>query len=212
MKWINIAIVMVIFTTMAGTGIAAYVDEDNSIAPSADLSMGNKKITNVATPTNPADASTKEYVDDHWGIGGGTAAVFMVTADWYNTMDVPSGWNNFNVVNNLNWVQKDSMNGWDATNKRYVAQTAGKYFISGNIMWDNPWIGGNSYASIFKNGNIVAMGMNVQNFSCFGPSVSGIIDLNVGDYVQLSVCHDSGSTMRIAQWPQVSFQGFFLGL
>ena len=62
------------------------------------------------------------------------------------------------------------------------------------------------------NGNIVAMGMNVQNFYCFGPSVSGIIDLNVGDYVQLSVCHDSGSTMRIAQWPQVSFQGFFLGL
>lgn len=178
----------------------------------AGLDMNGYKIFDVATPTNPADVSTKNYVDDHWGIGGGTAAVFMVTADYYNTMDVLSGWNNFNVVNNLNWVQKDSMNGWDSTNKKYVAQVAGKYFISGEIVWDNPSLGGNSYVSIYKNGNIEVIGMPVQNYHCFGPSVSGIVDLNVGDYVQLSVCHNSASTMRVVQWPSVKFQGFFLGL
>lgn len=191
---------------------AVYYPYKTSTALSADISMNNHKITDLAAPTASNDASTKGYVDDHWGIGGGTAAVFMVTADYYNTMDVLSGWNNFNVVNNLNWVQKDSMNGWDSTNKKYVAQVAGKYFISGEIIWGNPSLGGNSYASIYKNGNTEVCGIPVQNSYCFGPYVSGIVDLNVGDYIELSVCHDSGSTMQIAQWPSVKFQGFFLGL
>jgi len=202
-----LALVLLISVTSA-----VYYPYKTSTALSADISMNNHKITDLAAPTASNDASTKGYVDDHWGIGGGTAAVFMVTADYYNTMDVLSGWNNFNVVNNLNWVQKDSMNGWDSTNKKYVAQVAGKYFISGEIVWDNPSLGGNSYVSIYKNGNIEVIGMPVQNYHCFGPSVSGIVDLNVGDYVQLSVCHDSASTMRVVQWPSIKFQGFFLGL
>lgn len=33
-------------------------------APTADVSWGNYKITALATPVNPSDASTKQYVDD----------------------------------------------------------------------------------------------------------------------------------------------------
>lgn len=33
-------------------------------APLADVSWGNYKITSLATPTSPADAATKQYVDD----------------------------------------------------------------------------------------------------------------------------------------------------
>lgn len=39
------------------------LEADGSIVPTADLPMGNHKITGVATPTNSGDAATKGYVD-----------------------------------------------------------------------------------------------------------------------------------------------------
>lgn len=38
-------------------------DIDGSSTPIADLSMNGNKLTNLALPTNPADATTKAYVD-----------------------------------------------------------------------------------------------------------------------------------------------------
>jgi hypothetical protein len=139
-------------------------------------------------------------------------AVFVVSADGSHKTSIPSGWNNINVVNNLNWVHQDTMNGWDNINKRYVVPVTGKYMIIGNVQFENWWAGGNSYASILKNGVVVLSGMNVQNPYSFGPSIIGIVDANAGDYLQLSVCQDSGTTMQIVQWSQTSFQGFWLGL
>ena len=39
------------------------LEADGSIVPTADLPMGNHKITGVATPTNSGDVATKGYVD-----------------------------------------------------------------------------------------------------------------------------------------------------
>lgn len=39
------------------------IDKDGSTVPTADLPMGNHKVTGLATPTNSGDATTKGYVD-----------------------------------------------------------------------------------------------------------------------------------------------------
>ena len=136
--------------------------------------------------------------------------VFVITGDNTNTLMVPTGWNNINVIRNLNQVKKDYANGWDVINKRYIAKTAGKYFLIGNVQWTG-LDSGSSYASIIKNGNYVTnIGISTINAYSYGPAVIGIVDLNVGDYVQLSVCQNSGHNMYVAQWENVSFQGFLL--
>lgn len=202
-----LALVLLISVTSA-----VYYPYKTTTSLSADISMDNHKLTDLAAPTASNDASTKGYVDDHWGIGGGTAAVFMITGDGSHSMSIPTGWNDINIITNLDWVQYDSMNGWDAVNNKYIAQVAGKYFITASVPWLDPWDGNASYASIIKNGAVAVSGINVMNSYCYGPTVAGIVDLDVGDYVQLSVCQDSGTTMTVAPHSQLSFQGFFLGL
>ena len=39
------------------------IDKDGSTVPTADLPMGNHKVTGLAQPTNSGDATTKGYVD-----------------------------------------------------------------------------------------------------------------------------------------------------
>jgi hypothetical protein len=39
------------------------IDKDGSTVPTADLPMGNHKVTELAQPTNSGDATTKGYVD-----------------------------------------------------------------------------------------------------------------------------------------------------
>jgi hypothetical protein len=51
-----------IATTKLADG-ADFIQRDGSVEYTADQSMGNNKITNLATPTNSTDAATKAYVD-----------------------------------------------------------------------------------------------------------------------------------------------------
>lgn len=44
-------------------GLSLCILRDGTGAPTADISWNSKKITNLATPTNAADAATKAYVD-----------------------------------------------------------------------------------------------------------------------------------------------------
>jgi len=45
------------------TAVNKKLEQDGSIVPTADLPMGNHKITGMATPTLSGDAATKGYVD-----------------------------------------------------------------------------------------------------------------------------------------------------
>jgi hypothetical protein len=52
------------------------IKPDGSIAFTADQSLGGNRITNLATPSGPADAATKAYVDA--GGGGAGAALTRI--------------------------------------------------------------------------------------------------------------------------------------
>ena len=49
--------------TALETAVNGKLDLDGSSVPTADISMGSHKLTNVATPTLSGDAATKGYVD-----------------------------------------------------------------------------------------------------------------------------------------------------
>ena len=62
------------------TNNALVVLRDGTQAMQAALAMGGFKITNVGTPTNNADASTKAYVDSTIGTAGGFASAAAASA------------------------------------------------------------------------------------------------------------------------------------
>lgn len=56
-------------TTKAETADAKAIRPLNQLtAPTADVSLNNKKITSLATPTAGSDAATKDYVDGNGGV------------------------------------------------------------------------------------------------------------------------------------------------
>lgn len=54
-----------IATEIAALDIASKIDADGSVAFTADQSMGNNKLTNLASPSTGSDATNKTYVDGY---------------------------------------------------------------------------------------------------------------------------------------------------
>lgn len=57
--------------TLAGSDYSTKISANGSIGMSGNLSLGGNRVTNVAMPTSPNDAATKDYVDSfvqgmHW--------------------------------------------------------------------------------------------------------------------------------------------------
>lgn len=75
------------------------LEADGSIVPTADLSMGSHKITQLATPTASADAATKGYVDDEIATAAALATTLTpgrvivgtnINVDGTGTISVPT--------------------------------------------------------------------------------------------------------------------------
>lgn len=61
--------------TTAGNGVAGLPTTGGTM--SGAINMGNNKITNLATPTDPTDATTKQYVDS--AVSGGVSGYLPLT-------------------------------------------------------------------------------------------------------------------------------------
>jgi len=83
-----------------------FIRRDGYSEPTNDLTMLDNRITNLANPTSPKDATTKKYFDDLI-TNPVSAAPVVVSAD----LDV----NNFKITN-----LKNPTDGRDATNRRFV--------------------------------------------------------------------------------------------
>ena len=106
----------------------------------------------------------------------------------------------------------DSDSAYDTSTKRFTPQTAGKYFVYGNVVMDGNW---SAYARLFlmKNGNPDG----AETLRCHGSGdgndgvhCSGIIDLNgSSDYVEMAIRHDGGGSKNLWNSGQVNFFGGF---
>lgn len=83
-------------------------------------------------------------------------------------------------------------------NSRYTAQVAGWYQVDGTVSWNNI-SGGDRTVAIWKNGSAVsyygsgnpAASININP----SESASGLVQLNVGDYVEIAAYQNSGGSI-----------------
>ena len=103
---------------------STFLDRDGSRSMIGDLSMNNKKIKNVGTPTSDTDAATKKYVDDKGKTSG-------LTID--SNIDMKRTYR----ITNL----KAPMDGNEPATKDYTDNTFldrdGSYPMKGNLDMDN---------------------------------------------------------------------------
>ncbi|WP_040300182.1 beta strand repeat-containing protein, partial [Arcticibacter svalbardensis] len=59
--------------------------------PSADISMGGYKLTNLALPTNNKDAANKKYVDDKFASESGSGSTSILSLDAAQNLSIKGG-------------------------------------------------------------------------------------------------------------------------
>tara|TARA_R110001592_G_scaffold111079_1_gene307891 strand:- start:195 stop:761 length:567 start_codon:yes stop_codon:yes gene_type:complete len=168
------------------------------------LTLGTSGDTvNIPSGVTIANAGTAT------GFGGTMTPAFHA----YSPNSYQAIANATNTVVNVSNERFDSDNAFSTSTKRFTPQTAGKYFVYGNIVRDGNW---SAYARLYlaKNGNS-AGGETLSNHSDDsggngGVHVSGIIDMNgSSDYVELLVRHDGGGSKNLWNSGQLNFFGGF---
>ena len=111
--------------------------------------------------------------------------------------------------NNTEW---DTNSGVDLSNDRFTVPSggAGKYYLLGEVLVDTTAdFRLNLY--IYKNGSEVRMHGGNHQEGDDGMQINGIVDLSVGDYVELYCWQNSGVTKNIIGGDRYKeFQGFRL--
>lgn len=95
----------------------------------------------------------------------------------------------------------DSMHSTSSNTSRITASTAGKYLITGTVPFSTVPNAMRVIARIYKNGTgsgtvIAAIDQQVAS----GPpafNLSAVVELAIGDYVELAVYHDAGSSVSL---------------
>lgn len=102
----------------------------------------------------------------------------------------------------LDTTAVDSDNGHSnvTNNSRYTCQTAGLFYVSGSVNFAQN-SGGTRTLQVFQNGaSITGSAVQAMPSATNGASVftSTIVQLSVGDYVELAAWQNSGSTLATA--------------
>lgn len=86
-----------------------------------------------------------------------------------------------------------------ANNDRFVIPVTGWYALSGNVTWDSSTAGTIRILALSVNGSNTGLPItrSVGIASNLQQNVSGLLYLTAGDYVQLVVYHDSGSSRTL---------------
>jgi len=103
------------------------------------------------------------------------------------------------TVINLDAEDVDTENGHSNTvnNSRYVCQVAGWYWVTGFVAWPNSNNQADIYCALYVNGSAHVYGSpqallkNANGFSSV--SASGLVYLQVNDYVQVHARQDTGA-------------------
>ena len=138
------------------------------------LNMSNQKIVSLATPTDPADAATKQYVDDNSGGGGG----------------VPSGGIRGDEIVKLSGTDGDA----DWRERVAFGTSSPPAPIVGDLWLDEsadgtaflPLSGGTMSGDINMGGNAIRTGNWLGNFGSAGsPPIATAVQPSTGMYFEL---------------------------
>jgi hypothetical protein len=184
------------FTSDAIQGTTLQVVSPGKLAVSASGITSNELASNSVVTAKIADSSVIQAKLGTNVVGNGPA--FRA---WNSTsVNVPSG-----TFTKLLFQTEDFDTNSNFANSRFTATVAGYYIINGAVAWPNAVTSG--AIIIYKNGLAYASGV-VINASTTRNSVHDIVNLNVGDYVELYAYHSTGSD-RITS--AQSFDTYFSG-
>lgn len=117
------------------------------------------------------------------------------------------------LLDDISIFGSDNYGWFSLTDRRYTVQIAGFYWFTGQVFWSQVDDLTQAYVSIYKNGsefcyNFVECYANDRNPGC--PNVSGIIYLDVNDYVELWAMCATGSGADIIGYEETTFLSGFL--
>ena len=189
-----------------GKAVATQNPSTNSVTNDMlSGSIANSKLANSSITLNGSAVS----------LGGSATLSSTMTPSFhaYGTSGFQAIANATNTVVNVSNEKFDSDNAFSTSTKRFTPQTAGKYFLYGNIARDGNW---SAYARLFLalNGNTsgseTLFNTTDDSGGNGGVHVSGIIDMNgSSDYVELIVRQDSGGSLNLWNSGLINFFGGF---
>lgn len=116
----------------------------------------------------------------------------------------------YTIMTNLGSIL-DTNNGWNAISKKYVVQVAGKYFITGSVQYMDGPAGYQGRAAVSKNGSVAIGSQCNLGYGTTIPICTGVLSLNVGDYLQLLGYTDAPIPV-ITQWFGTQLVAFCVGV
>lgn len=182
-------------------GNDAAADDLGSHAATQALDLNGHKIVDLADPTTAQDGATKAYVDTKFN----EATYFYA----YRT-SVQSIPHNAGTMLRAQQMSDVGGNNYNPTNGRFTAPVNGFYQLTGGVTGE--WIPTTTAAwvRLLVNNTTLVCG-NANSDSDGGPmffnlSCSGGVYLNAGDYVEVVVYQNSGSSQSV--WG--AFSGFLV--
>lgn len=140
-----------------------------------------------------------------WNAGPAASNTFLTSvplAEAYQTIsqNIPNAtWTTITLDSTL--VDTDGQHSNSVNNTRFTCQVAGYYSISGAIGFNTNSAGARG-ASIYKNGSALTIASGgltaASNVVHIAPITEVLVQLNVGDYVELAAWQNSGGTLGTA--------------
>ena len=144
------------------------------------------------------------------GVGGGTNTPLFHAYGTGGYQAIPNATPTTVNVSNERFDSDDAFN---TSTKRFTPQTAGKYFVYGNIARDGNW---QAYARLYlaKNGNAAGSETLFNTTDDVGSNggvhVSGIIEMNGStDWIELMVRQDTGNSFNLLNSGNVNYFGAY---
>lgn len=179
--------------TSGGAGGTGDIRSDGSVPFAADESMGNHKLTNVATPTVSTDVATKGYVDASIAPAPVSSRVYQNTSQ-----SIP---NNADTALALDTVDTDPAGFWSAgapTRLTVPSGDGGGYSVFVQVGWTFSGSGA-SFIRVRKNGSVILAQSYQEILASNGITIlASLIELLAGDYIEILVNQNSGNPQATA--------------